>query len=421
MKPRLLFLCQTLPYPPDGGVWIRTYNVFRLLASDFAVTALCFERSLSPKASSHHDPIASLEHLRQFGAVDLFRIPQLRSRTRLVADHLRSVITGRVFTYYRYDERECRERLRTLLRGQAFDAIHVDSLDLLRYLTILRGAPVVCVHHNVESRLLQRRANAEQSTLTRRYIMHQARLMERAERYWCPRVDLNVCVSPEDADWFRTAAPTGRYAVVTNGVDVEHYHPERTPVESDLVFVGGSSWFPNRDALDHFCRDILPLVRRDQPNIRVRWVGDTRPGDIDQYRREAGVALTGYVDDVRPHVWGSRCFVVPLRVGGGSRLKILDAWAMGMPVVSTSVGCEGLSAVNGSNILIRDSPSEFADAVKRVLVDKELARYLGANARATVEREYSWQRIGEGMLPLYRDLSDRGREAAKGRPAGFGS
>lgn len=406
MKPRLLFLCHTLPYPPDGGVWIRTFNVFRLLAEEFETTALFFERTLAPKTSAHHDPEQSLEFLRRFGSVELFRVPQMRSRPRLISDHLKGVLTGRVFTYYRYDDHAFRTRLLELLREGAFDVIHVDSLDLLRYLSLLKDIPVVCVHHNVESRLLLRRANAERSAVMRRYVTHQARLMERAERHWCPRIDLNVCVSPEDAQWFESLAPDGRYAVVSNGVDVEYYHPRlgEQAQDSDLVFVGGSSWFPNRDALDHFCEDILPLLRRHRPELRVRWVGDTRPGDAERYWAGAAVELTGYVDDVRPYVWGTRCFVVPLRVGGGSRLKILDAWAMGMPVVSTSVGCEGLLAVDGENILIRDSPAEFASAVAEVLKDQDLAVRLGRNGRTTVEREYSWRKIGQSMVPLYQAL-----------------
>lgn len=417
MKPRLLFLCHTLPYPPDGGVWIRTYNVFRLLAAEFDVTALCFERARALDATSPHDPAASLKFLRQFADVELFEIPQMRSRVRWIRDHVRSLVAGRVFTYYRYDNERFRSRLGQLLRERRFSLIHVDSLDLVRYLGMLRGTPVVCVHHNVESQLLRRRAHAEPSPITRRYISHQARLMERAERKWCPRVDLNVCVSAEDANWFRGLAPGGQYEVVSNGVDTEYYHPEDRPKHNDLIFVGGSSWFPNRDALDHFCSEILPLLRQRRPDLRVRWVGDARSGDQGRYWKEASVELTGYVEDVRPHVWDSHCFVVPLRVGGGSRLKILDAWAMGKPVVSTSVGCEGLHAVDGENILIRDSPSEFADAVLSVLGDHDLARRLGDSARVTVQREYSWPRIGELMSPLYHDLSRRhGGELAAEEP-----
>jgi glycosyltransferase involved in cell wall biosynthesis len=402
-RPRLLFLCHTLPFPPDGGVWIRTYNVLNLLSREFDVTALCFERAGAP--SDAHDVARSVAALRRLGRVESFAIPQMRSRARLIWDHLRSLLTLRAFTYYRYDAAPFRIRLQQILdEGPPFDIVHVDSLDLVRFLPMLPSAVTVCVHHNVESELLRRRARTETSSPIRAYLALQARLTEDAERRWCSQVALNVCVSPEDATTLERIAAGGSFEVVPNGVDTEFFHPSERPRRRRVVFVGGSTWFPNRDALDYFCAQILPLLRGRFPDLEVSWVGASRPGDIEWYWKRWGVNLTGYVKDVRPYVWDSECFVVPLRVGGGSRLKILDAWAMGMPLVSTTVGCEGLSAVDGENLLIADTAADFASKVAKVLEDRRLAAGLGRHARATVEREYAWDRIGERMLPHYRSL-----------------
>jgi glycosyltransferase involved in cell wall biosynthesis len=184
------------------------------------------------------------------------------------------------------------------------------------------------------------------------------------------------------------------------------------------VFVGATSWFPNRDALQYFCDAILPRVRAAGELATVRWVGG---GPSDEARRHSlhryGVELTGYVPDVRPYVRDAACYVVPLRVGGGTRLKILDAWAMGKAVVSTSVGCEGLAAEDGRNILIRDDPASFAQAVCAVLQDGPLRRRLGVEGRRTVERLYSWEGIGESMLTLYDGLHESTRGRARGRGA----
>src|SRR5439155_598375 len=134
-----------------------------------------------------------------------------------------------------------------------------------------------------------------------------------------------------------------------------------------LVFVGELTWFPNRDALEYFSDEILPKVRAIHGGTPVRWVGRASEEVRRQYRDRAGVELTGYVPDVRPYVRDAACYVVPLRVGGGTRLKILEAWAMGKAVVSTAVGCEGLAAHEDRNILIRDDPEDFAQAVRAVL------------------------------------------------------
>lgn len=410
----LLVLCQTLPFPPDGGVNIRTYNVLRLLAREFAVTALCFYRASDRRSQAEVE--ASLAGLRKIISVEAFPIPQERSRMRFLYDHLRSAVTGRAYTRYAYESRAVRARLRELLLTRRFAVVHVDSLDLCTYLPDVAHLPVVCVHHNVESRLLRRRAMAEEAPWRRLYIAHQARLLEREERLWCPRVTLNVAVSPSDAQTLACIAPTAPVAVVPNGVDTEYFLPDSS-IEKDVLFVGGSNWFPNRDARDYFASEILPRVRGRGCDATVRWVGHALPEDQAVFRSRFGIEMTGYVDDVRPYFRNAACFVVPLRVGGGTRLKILDAWAMGKAVVSTTVGCEGLEAIDGENILIRDTPADFADAVHALCTDSSLRRRLGSQARATAERIYSWDTLGEHMIAMYSQLA-RGEETINERIPG---
>lgn len=400
-RPRLLLLAQTLPFPPDGGVNIRIYNVLRLLARTYDVTLLCFMRK-----AERHAPgavAAGIAGLLPYADVAVFPIPQEYSRVRLLWDHLRSVVTGRAYTWYAYDSRDFRARLRTLLASRKFEVAQIDSLDLAAYLPDLEGLPVVCVHHNVESTLMHRRAQVEQRGWRRAYLHHQGRLLARLEKAWCPRVALNVAVSDADRIALHLQSPEGRYATVPNGVDVDQFQPALTR-EDGIVSTGGLNWFPNADALTHFTDDILPRIRALRPGTRARWVGRADDGERQALWADHKVELTGYVDDVRPYVQEGACFVVPLRVGGGTRLKILDAWAMGKAVVSTSQGCEGLAAVDGVNILIRDEPAEFAEAVVQVLKDRALRERLGRAARRTVEDRYSWDVIGTGLRQSLDEL-----------------
>jgi polysaccharide biosynthesis protein PslH len=394
---KLLFLCQTLPFPPDGGVAIRSYNVLRLLARDYDVTALCFYRRATTP-----DLGGSLAALRRIATtVHAFPIEQEHSRARLLWDHARSVATGRVYTTFAYESAAFRQALLDALARERFALVHMDSLDLAAYLPLLGALPVVCVHHNVESSLLRRRAAMEGSALRRRYLLLQARLMRREEKRWSPRVALNVAVSESDARELSALAPGAAVAVVPNGVDVTTFAPAPGE-ESGIVFVGGMTWFPNADALEYFASEILPLIRSRDAYAAVTWVGRALPNAIERYAQK-GVRLTGHVADIRGYVRDAACYVVPLRVGGGTRLKILDAWAMGKAVVSTSVGCEGLEAEDGRNILIRDTPAAFAAAVGMVLHDPEARAALERNARHTAETKYSWDVIGETMRKVYAE------------------
>jgi glycosyltransferase involved in cell wall biosynthesis len=409
---RLLYLCSNLPYPPDSGQAIRSFHVLRLLARVFEVTALCFYRRApvsfgrSAGATIEEEVAQRVAALRELADVEAFPIPQEHSVWRLAWDHLRSVGLNRVYTTFALDSPGMRRHLVDLLRTRRFDVVHMDSIALSGYLPLLGDLPVVCVHHNIESALLERRGRAEKSPWRRAYLLHQARLMEREMRRWCARCRLNVLVSDADRIELQRMVPEANCTVVPNGVDVDAFRPE-VGREEGLVFVGGLNWFPNRDALEYFCDAILPRLRTNGEATPVRWLGGGGSEEArSHYRDRYAVELAGYVRDVRPYVRDAACYVVPLRVGGGTRLKILDAWAMGKAIVSTSIGCEGLHAEDGRNILIRDDPQGFADAVRAVLHDATLRHRLGSEGRRTVERHYSWERIGESMLPLYTTFNE---------------
>lgn len=405
MKPRLLFLAQTLPYPPTGGVKIRSYHTLRILSSVYDVTALCFYRWKGGRLEP--DIEGALGNLAHLAEIRAFPIPSDHSRGRLLLDHLQSILRQSVYTNFTYDSREFRDALEAALLRDEFDLVHSDSLDLARYFDIIPDScPVVCVHHDAQSLLLERRAEREPNRVVASYLHFQSRLMREEEERRCASVSLNVTVSDADADVLRSLAPAGKFAVVPNGVDTEFFRPRDVP-RSGMCFVGGTTWFPNRDALGYYANDLLPEIRRRLPEAETTWVGRASDDERRAYGRLDGLTMTGFVADIRPYLATSACFVVPLRVGGGTRIKILDAWAMGKAVVSTSVGCEGLAAVHGENILVADEPAAFADAVTTVVRDTHFRERLERNARQTVLDHYSWQSVGEKMIAAYEDLLQR--------------
>lgn len=396
-RPRLLFLSHNLPFPPDAGAKVRTFHLLKQLAQDFEITALCFGQD-DPKRRAA--PLAAAAGLERVEAVD---IPQVRSTVRRLWDHLRSVSTGGVYTYFRYDSAGFTRLVRSELNSKRWDLVHVDSIDLSRYLGAFGRIPVVCGHHNAESMLLSRRAASERTLARKTYLNLQAARMMTEERSWCNKVAMNIVVSAADLDYLEALGGHARFTIVPNGVDVDYFQPSQAD-GNGCVFVGASSWDPNLRAMQYFSDRILPLIREQDSSIEITWVGNVAAKHREVFLPRRAFRLVGHVPDTRPFVRDAGCVVVPLLAGGGTRLKILEAWAMGKAVVSTSIGCDGLEAVEGANILIRDDPQEFANAVIRVLSDDTLRRRIGVEGRRTVERSYDWNAIGVGLRATYQRL-----------------
>jgi glycosyltransferase involved in cell wall biosynthesis len=198
--------------------------------------------------------------------------------------------------------------------------------------------------------------------------------------------------------------PWLKIIVIPNGVDLSYFRVLPAPQErSHLVFTGSMDWRPNQDALRYFIRDVLPLIRHAQPDVECTFVGRRPPKDIQRLGEIARVTVTGTVDDVRPYVERAAVCVVPLRIGGGSRLKILEAFAMGRPVVSTRIGAEGLDVVQGKHLLLADDPRQFAESVIDLLKNEQQSRLLGHESRKLVERQYGWDSLATRFGDFIRE------------------
>ncbi len=403
-KKRLLFLSHRLPFPVFNGQSTRTYNILRLLHRDFDIDALCFD---NVDASRPQIPMqerrAALQHFVR--SLEVVPVAQDHSRIQFVRDHLASVISRTAYTLAVYNSPRFKMLLRQILERENFDLVHLDTIDLIGHAEAVAPLPVVCNHNNVESTLLARRASSERNPLARMYIAHQAGLVQKLEAETLAGLALNVAVSEGDRLALEAIAPGARFVTVPNGVDTRLFDPTLFSARrTGCTFVGGTNWYPNKDALEWYASEIAPLIGGAGQRHPTRWVGHCTQKERAEYDGQNGITMVGFVGDVRTEFATSGCFVVPLRVGGGTRLKVLEAWAMGTPVVSTSVGCEGLSTRNGVNILIADTPSDFAAAVGQVLSDRALAARLGQAGRDTAVHEYSWDALATGLSKHYLSL-----------------
>jgi sugar transferase (PEP-CTERM/EpsH1 system associated) len=297
----------------------------------------------------------------------------------------------------KYRSRAYRRRLDALLRDQAFDLIVCDFLVPAVNLPRRLPCPSVLFTHNVEAEIWRRHAETKTGRLARLLYGVQHRRMLRFEAKTLARFDGVLAVSDADRDTFARLYP-GAVAqpvhVVPTGVDTQFFQPTASsPAARSLVFTGSMDWLPNEDAMSFFCSEVLPLIRREEPEVTLSIVGRAPTPAVTRLAQQRGVVVTGRVDDVRPHMAEAAVYIVPLRIGGGTRLKIFEAMSMGKAVVSTTIGAEGLPVTDGRHLVLADSPQRFADAVVRLLRDVDQRRALEAAARTLVVERYDWAAV----------------------------
>jgi glycosyltransferase involved in cell wall biosynthesis len=266
-----------------------------------------------------------------------------------------------------------------LMERERFDRLVCDFLASAPHVQDLRRA--VLFQHNVETIIWRRRAEHASGPLDKAYLQMQAERMYRYERRACRAAGVVVAVSPVDARMMREMFGAARVHEIPTGVDLGFFAPPPSaPPVADLLFVGSMDWLPNVDGVKYFLREILPLIRNRRPQATFAIVGRDPPPELRAVaQQDSRVTVTGTVSDVRPYVWGAKVSVVPLRIGGGTRLKIYESMAARVPVVSTRVGAEGLEVTHPENIRLADTPGEFAGQCLDLLEsDTERVRMAGA-------------------------------------------
>jgi len=287
-----------------------------------------------------------------------------------------------------------RKEVSGLMRAGKLDLCVADFLAATPNVPLDGPLPTVLFAHNVEHMIWKRLSQVETRPWRRALLEFEWRKMRRYEARACARARLTVAVSDADRSVLAAHAPQARVCAVPTGVDTAYFTPNglrETP--GALVFTASMDWFPNEDGIVHFVEAVLPRIRREVPEVSLAIVGRNPGPRVQRLATIPGVRVTGTVDDVRPYVADATVCVVPLRIGGGTRLKIFEALAMGKAVVSTTVGAEGLPLVSGMHFLQADDPAEFAAAVGALLRDPARCRALGSAGRRLVEERYSWSQV----------------------------
>jgi polysaccharide biosynthesis protein PslH len=402
---QILFISTNLPVPPNSGQSIRTLSIIKALASSgHKITFLSFASSNRPKDLQPLPSLCSSMELLEREMKNLTLQPNYIGR-------LRAILKLQCYSFERFRSASMRDRIQALLPSMKYDLIVCDAVYALINIPDT-AVPIILNTHNVEYMILRRYAEMEKNPIKKFYAMTESTMMRRAERKASRKIAAAMVCSKPDRDTFQLLRPDLFVSVIPNVVDTDSIQPDTKPKHtggstSILLFQGVMDWYPNRDAVEYFGRSILPSVRVECPEARFVIAGRNPPSDfVDSFRSEPNIEFTGTVPDMRPYLAAATVVVVPLRLGGGTRIKILEACAAGKPVLSTSIGAEGLELEAGKEILVADNPEEFARTIISLLRDPARCEALAKSGREAVELRYSQLTLKNSLDAM---LSSRAR------------
>ena len=300
-----------------------------------------------------------------------------------------------------------------IFQERSFDVAQIESMHLIAYARRIRElAPrtrLILDWHNIESEILARYAENDRNPLRSWYAKRTSVLSRDVETQLLRLCDAHTVCSEREREMLLARVPEARIEVVGNGVDCDFFAqaPAGSSARQDVLFMGRMDYHANIDAALYFVREVWPLVRQRRPELRLTIVG-AQPSKAILALREQGITVTGTVDDVRPYYRSALVSVVPLRVGGGTRLKVLEAMAAGTPVISTTLGAEGLTTTHGKDILLADTPRAMADAIVSLRAESPLWHQLAANGRSLVREKYDWAVVGDVLWRLHTEQVEKG-------------
>ena len=399
---RILWLKTELLHPVDKGGKIRTYNMLKEMKREHHVTYLTLDDGSADeedraKASEYCHELVCVPHQRREKFTPGFYVELLLN---LVSSH--------PYAIKKYTTKAMLREIAELERKQAFDLLVCDFLAPAANVPRSLAMPTVLFQHNVEAMIWKRHYEVQTNPVKKAYLYGQWRKMWKFEQEMCRRFDCVIAVSAEDREQMKREYHAEAVFDVPTGVDTEFFRPSGAIDTSahNIVFTGSMDWLPNEDGIRYFMREIMPRIKNNVPGATLTVVGrNPPPALVEMTNEDSSIIITGRVDDVRPYIERAAAYIVPLRIGGGTRLKVFEAMAMEKAVVSTTVGAEGLPLTDGVELLLADEPQAFADAVVKVLTDSSYAAQLGERAAANVRRNHGWQPVTESFISICRQAS----------------
>jgi len=414
----ILFIVDVVPYPPNTGHKIRTYNIIKQLHNNGEnnIFLLCFKQKALVKTDSEMQRnIAALQELCK--EVHVFEIPSDKNRFTYLKCLIKNLFQFVPYRVERYRSKECQARVKIILSNNDINLLHLDKTELFEYSRSAINMPVVCTNHNVESELMRRRSSKE-INLPRKLFAYLQYVKTRSyEKRTLNKVSGYITCTDLDREFIKNdLGITVSGVTIDNGVDITHYQSvantqESIKKENFILVIGAQNKIStaNYDATTYFMSEIWPSVANSNPGLKLKIVGRDPDVTISAYQEQwSNVEVCGFVQDERPYIEKAMALIVPLRVGGGSRLKIITAMAMGKAIISTSIGAEGINCTGGEDIIIEDDPELFASEITSIVRNNVLREKIGGAARRLVEEKYDWKKIGSKLRRYYEGIVNNG-------------
>lgn len=395
---RILFLTQVLPYPPDSGPKVKSWNVLKYLCQHHEVTLVSFVRG---------DQSEDVKKLK-----DLCRVYTVPMERGLLLDGLamvRSLSSRQPWMMVRDERVKMRTLVDRLAAKEHYDIAHADQLNMAQYAARVAGARKILDAHNALWLLYKRLWETMEPGPRKLLLGRDWRLIKRYEGKVCREFDAVLAVSAEDRSALEEAMELPReITVIPIAVDTEETaRVQRNPDADHILHIGTMYWPPNIEGVRWFIREVLPLVRSKMPGATLDILGARPPQEIRELgRSDNGIRVTGYVRDPERYLQQAGVMIVPVHAGGGMRVKILNALAQGLPIVSTTIGCEGISVENGEHLLVADTPQDFAEATVRLIQDRGLADRLGLNGSRLIRSKYDYRVVCTSLDDAYNSRPD---------------
>ena len=395
--------------PPDVGMRIRSYYLLRELAQRHQITLFTFY------AAHPNDQHQSLAGMFERLVCMPLKVPDRRSAGEY-AKYAASLFSSLPYSVRKYCGGAVRDALRHLVKGASFDVAVCDFILPAVVFPWEVDCPKIIFTHNVETLIWKRHVEVARNPLWKLIARREHRNMAVYERKYLSLADHILAVSDVDRVFFNQLLKTVNVSVIPTGVDVEYFAPLGPATErpGSLVFVGSMDWLPNEEGVSFFIEQVLPAIRRQIPEASLTVVGRSPSEKLRSLASKHGVHVTGTVDDVRPYMREAAVYIVPLRVGSGTRLKIFEAMAMAKAITSTTLGAEGLPVADGENLLLADTPEDFARKTVRLLRNPEERTRLGTAARQLVTRDYSWAAVSTHIDEVFQRLTESSHAAEAG-------
>lgn len=398
----ILFISTNYPYPADSGHNLRTFYTLKYLAQDNRIYYVAFKKK-------HQDLLESDPIREMCETIDIFVTPDDFSKLRMTFSLMRNVVSDYPYVANKYYNEKVERRIKELLSKNRIDVVHLDLLPLTRYLSNFKGIPVALTEHNVESGRLLSLVRQSENIFFKVYMYMQYKKLATFEKEEMGKCEICIAVSEKDKEVLSKFNPNTEITVIPNGVDVAYFSPKNGKrVPKSVIWVGGMKDFYNRQAVNYFCEEIFDKIKKEVQEVRLTMVGKSPTKKVlELAEQNKDVRCIGYVEDVRPYINEAMIFIAPILSGGGTKLKVLNALAMGKAVVTTSIGAEGIDVTNGENIIIADNPDEFARRSVELLKNPEKAERIGKKARELIIEKYDWEKIGKRYNKIYEELVDK--------------